>query len=288
MSVLPPPRHRAPGSPVPPRAAVRAGADLRLLRAAVFTAVCVLLSAGGHALASCAPVPLWTLGLGGVAVFAVVMALAGRERSLPGIAAGLAVGQLGLHALFGLGQHGSVAVAERAGADGRVIALAEKMVCNSGAGRLDAAEAYRIVRGAGIDPATNPALAGHGGAGGGRLTQAWLPGPASHGSVWHSLLPSPGMVLGHLLAALAAGWLLRRGEVALWRLVRLSADRVRVPSLRAALRLVRALRAGLPGQAPPAGRRARRGAGRDEPDPGALVLQHSVIRRGPPGFGLAA
>ena len=68
----------------------------------MFAAVCVVLSAGGHVLASCAAVPLWTLGVGFLAVFAVAAPLAGRERSLPGIAAALAAGQLGLHALFGL------------------------------------------------------------------------------------------------------------------------------------------------------------------------------------------
>jgi hypothetical protein len=39
---------------------------LRLLRAAVFTAVCVALSAAGHALASCEVLPLWALGVGAV------------------------------------------------------------------------------------------------------------------------------------------------------------------------------------------------------------------------------
>ena len=37
-------------------------------------------------------------------------------------------------------------------------------------------------------------------------------------------LPSLPMLLAHLLAALAAGWLLRRGDIALLRLVRLSAQ----------------------------------------------------------------
>lgn len=41
--------------------ATHAGAGLRLIRAAVFTAVCVVLSATGHALASCATVPWWSL-----------------------------------------------------------------------------------------------------------------------------------------------------------------------------------------------------------------------------------
>ncbi|MBH5335861.1 hypothetical protein IHE55_14120 [Streptomyces pactum] len=295
MSVLPPPGRRTAGSTVPPGPVLRAGTDLRLLRAALFTTVCVLLSAAGHGLASCAPVPLWTLGAGGVAVFVVVMASAGRERSLPAIAAGLALGQLGLHALFSLGQHGTATTGRIvAGADGRVVALAEKMVCNSGPGGLSYPEALRIVRTAGIDPATNPALVAHGGTGG--AAGGAMDGPAWFGralatphSSWPgSLLPSPAMLLAHLFAALVAGWLLRRGEAALWRLVRLSLEGVCVRPLRAALRLVRLLYAGLTTRTATAPGPVRRRDAPDGPAPGALVLQHSVIRRGPPRYALAA
>ncbi|WP_431043169.1 hypothetical protein ACQUSR_15605 [Streptomyces sp. P1-3] len=261
------------------RPVVRAGVGLRLLRAAVFTAACVALAAGGHALASCAPVPLWTLAAGGLGVFAVVVALAGRERSLPGIAAALALGQLALHTLFGLAQQGS-AMAQARGADGsesRVIALAAKLLCESAPGRLDAARAHQIVTNAGIDPTA------HGGA------HAGAAGPAAHPSLLETLPPSPSMVLGHLLAALAAGWLLRRGEAALWRVVRLSTAGVGVRALRAALRLVRALRTGLLRPEPLTGVRVSRADRRDELGPTHTVaLQHSVIRRGPPRFDLAA
>ncbi|MEV5463529.1 hypothetical protein AB0L17_36180, partial [Streptomyces cellulosae] len=52
--------------------ATRSGHTLRILRAAVFAAVCVVLAGSGHALASCDGIPLWTLGAGflGVAVVA--------------------------------------------------------------------------------------------------------------------------------------------------------------------------------------------------------------------------
>ncbi|MFD5459311.1 hypothetical protein ACFWIR_30450, partial [Streptomyces olivaceus] len=49
-------------APHPPTA--RSGNDLRILRAAVFAAVCVVLAAAGHTLASCATVPLWSRGAG--------------------------------------------------------------------------------------------------------------------------------------------------------------------------------------------------------------------------------
>ncbi|MGK5628636.1 hypothetical protein [Streptomyces sp. URMC 123] len=286
--------------------AERAAADLRLLRAAVFAAVCAVLSAAGHVLASCATVPLWTLVAGFLAVLAAAAPLAGRERSLPGIAAGLAVAQLGLHALFALGQHGLAlgqhgASAASAGSgpaaggaapgaggasDGTLIALAARLVCDTGPARMTAAEAQRIVTAAGIDPTGHPAHAG------GAAMAAEVPGPSP--SLLAGLLPSLPMLLAHLLAAVVLGLLLRRGEAALFRLVRLSAGSARVVahealagSLRAALALACALCAGLVG-APNAGPRAPRAQGRDKAGPQVLALAHSVIRRGPPDLALAA
>ncbi len=107
----------------------RAGAGLRLLRTAVFTAVCVVLSATGHVMASCATVPWWTLALGATAVFGLVAPLAGRARSMPAIAAALACGQLALHALFGLGQHSPAL--ESAATDTSLRAFAAKLVCGA-------------------------------------------------------------------------------------------------------------------------------------------------------------
>ncbi|MEU3352182.1 hypothetical protein [Streptomyces sp. NPDC037389] len=263
-----------------PLPVARAGADLRLIRAAVFTAVCVVLSAGGHVLASCAEVPLWTLVAAGAAVFAVAVPLAGRERSLPGIAAALAVGQLALHSLFALGQHGGrgadAAAAHRAGADGHLIDFAGQLLCDQRP--MSADRAREVITGAGLDPALHvpgaPAPSGGGGA----------------GSFVHALLPSPAMVLGHLLAALALGWLLRRGEAALWRLVRLSAGSARgvvesalVRALAVALLpFVRAL------GAEPLTVPRWRAAVRDERPAREAEWRHVVIRRGPPRLALAA
>src|SRR6478609_3282794 len=93
----------APAMTAPHQRSARSGAGLRTLRAAVFAAVCVVLAAAGHGIASCTTVPLWTLGAGFLAVFAVAASLAGRERALPGIVVLLALGQTVLHTLFGLG-----------------------------------------------------------------------------------------------------------------------------------------------------------------------------------------
>ncbi|MEU4198429.1 hypothetical protein [Streptomyces sp. NPDC045470] len=272
----------------------RAAADLRLLRAAVFTAVCVALSAAGHMIGSCAAVPLWTLGVGCAAVFAVAAPLAGRERSLPGIAVALAVGQLALHTVFALGQHRMAAVPAAATApaggglsDQAAISLARHITCGLGAGQLDGAAARRILHTSVVGPGGPAASAG--GAG-----HAMDPA-ATATTAAHGLLPSLPMLLAHLLAALAAGWLLRRGEAALWRLVRLSAPAAReasavaealVGALRGALALVRALCAGLlTADVRPV---ARFSYGDDQARPKELALQHSVVRRGPPALALAA
>ncbi|PVC91385.1 hypothetical protein DBP19_16280 [Streptomyces sp. CS090A] len=276
-----------------------AGAGLRLMRAAVFTAVCVVLSAAGHAFAAGAPVPAWTLLAGFLGVLAVASALAGRERSLPSIAGALAGGQVALHVLFAYGSHGSAqavaAAAPRGGGENPLIRFAAGLVCGGGPGQIDAADAHRIVTTAGIDPST---VAGHAHLASGAATTAAPDGGSGLAEAYASvaaLLPGLPMFLAHLLAALAAGWLLRRGEAALFRLARLSAygaqalaAGARLRSLRAALALVRALRAGAREQLAN-GPRAPRTAD-DEPAPATGdPLQHLVIRRGPPApYALAA
>ncbi|MBT2477930.1 hypothetical protein [Streptomyces sp. ISL-94] len=274
--------------------ATHAGAGLRLIRAAVFTAVCVVLSAAGHALASCATVPWWSLSLGFLAVFAVAAPLAGRRRTLPGIAAGLTAGQLTLHVLFGLGQHDAVtAQAPAAASDGSLAEFAARLVCGGNSVPLSPADARQILETAGLDPAALAAQAG-------QLTQAGGLAAQGHGAHAHLAqaatttpatgLFSPAMLLAHLLAALAAGWLLGRGDAALFRLVelsRLSAEADPVRPLRAALAFVRALGAGLKGA--PARPRAPRADAASPAATGREALQHTVIRRGPPtALALAA
>lgn len=255
----------------------RAGAGPRLLRAAVFTAVCVVLSATGHALAACAAVPWWTLAAGFIGVFVLVAPFAGRVRSLPSITVALAVGQLALHALFGLGQQHRLQLAPTA--DDALIRMAARLVCGAGAASLSPTDAQRIVSNAGIAP---PGHAAHA-----HMAEAAAASP--------QLLPTLPMLLGHLLAALATGWLLRRGDLALGRLILLSADSAQevaevawLRPLRAALGLVRALRAGMT-RAPAVDPRApRRASGLPAPSAGE-ALQHTVIRRGPPAqLALAA
>ncbi|MFF4030635.1 hypothetical protein ACFYZ2_12865 [Streptomyces sviceus] len=252
----------------------RSGGGLRVLRAAVFAAVCVVLAAAGHSIASCATVPLWTLGAGFVGVVLVVAPLAGRARSLPGIATLLAVGQTVLHVLFGLGQHGTATMTMSSmppASDTALVQQAARLLCGTTAAAISPAQAQKILTEARLYPGTT-GVTHH-------------PAEAMAGtSVW----PSLPMILGHVLAAVAAGWLLRHGDLALLRLAELStcsahsvAEGALVRSLRGALALVRALRAGLPG-APDAGPRAPLTTSPAPPRPRTAALQHTVIRRGPP------
>ncbi|MFD3927883.1 hypothetical protein [Streptomyces sp. NPDC058614] len=264
----------------PHKRTARSGCDLRMLRAAVFAAVCVVLAAAGHVLASSVTVPLWTLGAGFLTVFAVTAPLAGRERSLPGIAAVLATGQTVLHTLFGLGQHGGTAMgattASATGsgmADASLVERAARLVCGATAAAISPAQAQKILAEARID--TGMAQSMH------------HPADSMSATAGSSMsvLPSVPMLVCHLLAAVAAGWVLRRGDMALLRLIRLSAHGVAegalVRSLRAALALVRALRAGLPGT-PGAAPRTPLPVLLAPPKPRTTALQHTVIRRGPP------
>ncbi|MFA3877180.1 hypothetical protein ABS735_26460 [Streptomyces sp. MMCC 100] len=278
-------------APHPPTA--RSGNDLRILRAAVFAAVCVVLAAAGHTLASCATVPPWSLGAGFLGVVLVAVPLAGRRRSLAGIVTLLALGQTALHVLFGLGQHGTTAAttpvtASGGGAgalsDASLVQQAARLVCGTTAAAISPTQAQRILTDARLAPDVHTGAAHH-------------PADAlSTAGTSAALLPSLPMLLGHVLAALAAGWLLRRGDLALARLVELSAHSAHsvaeaafVRALRAALSLVRALHAGLAGT-PGTGPRLPRPALWVPPRPRTTALQHTVIRRGPPSdaFVLAA
>lgn len=254
----------------------------------MFTAVCVALSGLGHAIAACAGIALWTLVAGFLLIFGVTVLFAGRERSLPAIVAALAAGQLGLHVLFGFGQRPLAAASLGPATDDALIRMAAKIVCGAGAASMSAADATRILSDAGLDPAATAgqAQAGHVG----HLVDGAGAGAALQGG---DLLPNLPMVLGHLLAALATGWLLRHGDLALGRLARLSthgatelAEGALVRSLRAALAFVRALLSGLPGLPAAGPSRSVRTGDDASPPTGAEALQHTVIRRGPPAADL--
>ncbi|NKI41381.1 hypothetical protein [Streptomyces physcomitrii] len=77
----------------------------RAVRAALFTALLVLLSAGSHVLLTRAPLPLSTVAALSAAVFALAFACAGRERGFARIAALLIPLELAADTVFTAGQH---------------------------------------------------------------------------------------------------------------------------------------------------------------------------------------
>ncbi|WP_308286709.1 hypothetical protein [Streptomyces griseorubiginosus] len=184
-----------------------ASASVRALRAAVFAALCVLLAAGGHVLATGMAPPVWVQAVGFVPLFGAGCLLGGRERSLAAIGAGTLTAQGALHLAFGaLRPHSTM-----------------------------------LMHGMRMD---------------------------------HTHAVTPHATAAHVAAALVLTWWLRRGEAALWSLLRRAA--ALVPGLLAWWRVS--------GGAPlvPDARAAVRPCA-DGPRPlRRLLLRHAVQRRGPP------
>lgn len=81
------------------------GIQLRVVRAALFTALVVTLSAASHVLLSRVPLPLTTVAAIAAAVFVIAYATAGRERGYGRIAALLIPLELAADTVFTAGQH---------------------------------------------------------------------------------------------------------------------------------------------------------------------------------------
>ena len=148
---------------------------VRAARAAVFAAVCIVLTVAGHCAAAGHPVAPTALGAGFVVVFGAGLAGGRRERSQSAITLGVYAGQLGLHLLFSVGD------------------------------RFDTS-GVKASAAAAMGPMGDMGMAATSMSGG------YLQGVAAHGGV--------AMLLGHLGAGTVAGWWLRGGEAACWRLLR--------------------------------------------------------------------
>jgi hypothetical protein len=244
----------------------------RAARAAVFAAVCVVLSAAGHALMTSEPLAAWTVGGGFAAVFAVAYAAGGRERGWAGMAGLLALGQIGLHTLFSFGSACAAAPTPTAGHTGGLSVL-DRLLCGSrdGDGHIMLPQgwsAHEVVAAAGIDPATPGAL----------------PSPTAQGA-GHASGPmlfdgGLGMLAAHVAAAFVAAWWLRQGEAALFRLLG-HLHSVAIAPLRAVLAL---LFGTVPaGTGPTAVPRPWTTVLR----PVSAHLRHAVVRRGPPAYAPA-
>ncbi|WP_137232660.1 hypothetical protein [Streptomyces sp. BPSDS2] len=237
------------------------GTQLRVARAAVFTALVVTLSTASHVLLSRVPLPLTAVALLAAVVFAVAYALAGRERGFGAIAGLLVPLELAADTLFTTGQHLCYGAAGGPVA-GPLRAVGFDVLC--GGGEVGTGGA-RI---AGVGAVGTP-LADVAGAGDRAAALLAQPGPA---------VPWLLLVAHVAVGLLAAAWL-RRGEAALAGLVRAAA----LLAFRPLLTAVAVVRAGVRSAA----RRARP-AGRPHPPLTARFLVHCVGRRGPPSALYAA
>ncbi|MBK5995122.1 hypothetical protein JHN53_26500 [Streptomyces sp. MBT58] len=237
------------------------GTQLRVARAALFTALVVVLSTASHVLLSGVPLPLTAVAGLAAVVFAVAYALAGRERGFGAIAGLLVPLELAADTLFTTGQHLCY------GAAGGPIAGPLRSV------------GFDVLCGGGEVGATGARLAGVGTVG------TPLAGVTGAGDRAAALLAQPGPAVPWLLLAahvtvglLAALWL-RRGEAALARLLRTAALVAFRPLLTAVAVVGGSLRSAA---------RLPRAAGRAHPLFPARFLVHSVGRRGPPLTAYAA
>ncbi|MEC3993507.1 hypothetical protein VSR01_08125 [Actinacidiphila sp. DG2A-62] len=227
---------------------VGVGRGLRAVRAAVFAALCVVMSGTTHVLLSREPLPLPVIAAVAASVFAVAYALGGRERGYTAIAAVLIPLELASDTLFNAGQRtcygpggGPVTGSWRS--------LHEAIVCQGG--------------GAGAS-LTRGTIPGNTLAGSGSLAARTTASAAAGLSV------SPWLLLAaHVAVGLAAALLLRSGEAWLHRSLR--------TVFRPLLVALAALAARLPERRP-----ARPAAPQARLLPALPLLLHSLVRRGPP------
>ncbi|MDT3400738.1 hypothetical protein RKE29_29765, partial [Streptomyces sp. B1866] len=167
----------------------RPRARLRMLRAALFTALCVTLSSSSHVLLSRAPLPMATVAALAAAVFAIAYALAGRERGFGGIAALLVPLELAADTVFTTGQQACYGPSGGP-VTGSLRSMGVHVLC--GGGEVGSPLARMTAHGAapGAAPATAADVA------------PWL------------------LLAAHVAAGLVAAAWLRRGEAAFGRMVR--------------------------------------------------------------------
>ena len=215
-------------------------------RAAVFTAVCVLLAVAAHTWMSGAAIPLWAVGAGLLPVFATARLMAGRERSLGTILTLMGLDQTALHALFDVAQQHAAAAAT---------------MVTSPAARIVMMPSVPLP-GANAMPAVSMA-----GMAGMQMSGMGMSGAAA------PMRMTPGMFAVHAVAALVCAWWLRRGEATVHAVVGAVAawisDRFRLPQPGS--------RTGVP-----AGLEFCSRQGTEPTRPPTGMLRFVLARRGPP------
>ncbi|MEU2913322.1 hypothetical protein ACWCQ0_12365 [Streptomyces massasporeus] len=222
---------------------------LRVVRTAMFAAVCAMATALGHALMADDVLPWWAVGVAFAGTASGAWRLTGRERRAVTIVGATVVAQGLLHLLFSL-THQLVRSSTPAG-----VPIAER-------------------------PSGPPAMAfSHSGVG---MHHPGMHTPvpeASSGAPFLSAVThsaSAGMLLAHLLAAVACGVWLWRGEAAVHRIGRALAAALFAPLRRVCRALLRTVARCA---SPPC--RTARGVAEDA-RPAPSPLRHAVVRRGPP------
>ncbi|WP_406175862.1 hypothetical protein [Streptomyces sp. NBC_00996] len=225
---------------------------LRLVRAGVFAAVCVVTTSLGHALMSGDVLPWWAVVLAFAGTASGAWWLTGRERGAATVVGATVVAQGLLHLLFSLA-HRLVHASATASAEQHASGTQAMTVSHSG----------MVMHHSGADMVMHH----HGMMG--ESSGAPLTSSVMHGT-------SARMLLAHLLAAVVCGLWLWRGEAAVHRLGRALAAVLFAPLRRVCRVLFRARPEGWM----PSGRAA---VG-DGALPGAVpsALRHTVVRRGPP------
>lgn len=218
---------------------------LRLLRSAVFAAVCTAMSGLGHAMMSGTGVPVWALLYAFAGVTAAAWWATGKQRGARVILGGSVATQLALHGLFTLGQ----------------------MIVSTPATAPDPAMPATSMGGM----ASMASMPGMAGSATGSRAMGSMAGPGG-GMAMHEW--SLGMLGLHAAAALVCGLWMWRGEIALYRMVRSLAWVLAAP-LRYVLAVCGVVLPPLPRVRVDRAPRLRRAQ---------VVLRHAVVRRGPPSL----
>lgn len=257
------------------------GRCTQALRAAMFAAVCVLLTALGHAVMSDTAVPVRSVAGAFVLTAGGAWVLARRERGLCAVTSAAVVAQVVLHAGYSLAQ--AAAGPSVPGGPSRLLQWAQYVTCG-----VVQAPAPTMADGRAIGPHTMgpPAMGAHD-MGVHHVASPDLSGAAHDiaAAGHHMAGMSPaGMLAAHALAALLSGLWLAHGERAVTRLRATARTRAAVGVLRGLPgRIAASLTLLLRGPVLPnhPGRLLRRRE-TAESAPRLLLLVFAITSRGPP------
>ncbi|MGY0071420.1 hypothetical protein ACWZEH_32555 [Streptomyces sp. QTS137] len=236
-----------------------AGGCSRALRAAVFAAVCVLLTSLGHVMMSETAVPWWAMTAGAATTGGTAWLLADRERGPALVGSFTVAAQVVLHTWFSLTQ---AVVHPETSRDGTLVRRWQDHLVGGSHGG-PGAEHEAVPASMGF--MRHPTGALHSVASTDHMGAAHSPDHGTGG------MSSTGMLAAHLLAALLCGLWLAHGERAAFRILRALGGWLVAP-----LRLI------LRSPEPPHRPRVRARRGRSARALRRLLLAHVIVSRGPP------